>query len=122
MQNIILEEIENLNGILIATTNLTKNMDAAFERRFLYKIEFEKPDEETRMAIWHSLLSGISESDARSLASRFELSGGQIENIARKSTVHRVLFGGDPALEKLDKYCAEENLREHDQKKIGFVA
>lgn len=35
MQNIILEEIEKLDGILIATTNLTSNMDTAFERRFL---------------------------------------------------------------------------------------
>ena len=27
-------------GILIATTNLATNLDSAFERRFLYKIEF----------------------------------------------------------------------------------
>ena len=43
MQNIILQEIENLDGILIATTNLTSNLDRAFERRFLYKVEFHKP-------------------------------------------------------------------------------
>lgn len=42
--NIILQEIEQLDGILIATTNLPENMDKAFERRFLYKIQFEKPD------------------------------------------------------------------------------
>lgn len=38
IQNIILQEIEQLDGILIATTNLAENMDKAFERRFLYKI------------------------------------------------------------------------------------
>jgi SpoVK/Ycf46/Vps4 family AAA+-type ATPase len=27
----------------IATTNLTQNMDKVFERRFIYKIMFEKP-------------------------------------------------------------------------------
>ena len=43
MQNIILQEIEDLEGILIATTNLTSNLDSAFERRFLFKIEFHKP-------------------------------------------------------------------------------
>ena len=37
IQNIILQEIENLDGIMIATTNLQQNMDTAFERRFLYK-------------------------------------------------------------------------------------
>lgn len=38
MQNIILQEMENFEGILIATTNLAANFDKAFERRFLYKI------------------------------------------------------------------------------------
>ena len=33
MQNIILQEMENLEGIMIATTNLTGNLDTAFERR-----------------------------------------------------------------------------------------
>ncbi|MCQ2798259.1 MAG: ATP-binding protein, partial [Bacilli bacterium] len=40
LQNIILQEMETLDGIMIATTNLTNNLDSAFERRFLYKIEF----------------------------------------------------------------------------------
>ena len=51
MQNIILQEMENLDGIFIATTNLTENLDAAFERRFLYKINFTRPDKEARRAI-----------------------------------------------------------------------
>ena len=38
IQNIILQEMESLEGIMIATTNLTSNLDKAFERRFLYKI------------------------------------------------------------------------------------
>ena len=44
IQNIILQEMESLDGILIATTNLADNLDTAFERRFLYKIRFDKPD------------------------------------------------------------------------------
>ena len=43
IQNILLEELENFDGILFATTNLVENMDAAFERRFLFKVKFEKP-------------------------------------------------------------------------------
>lgn len=45
--------MENLNGILIATTNLQDNMDRAFERRFLYKIQFDRPDVQSRGKIWH---------------------------------------------------------------------
>ena len=42
IQNIILQEMESLEGIMIATTNLTGNLDKAFERRFLYKIQFSR--------------------------------------------------------------------------------
>ena len=58
IQNIILQEMETLNGIMIATTNLTQNLDKAFERRFLYKIKFEKPTVEARVLIWHSMNTG----------------------------------------------------------------
>ncbi|MDR2258295.1 MAG: ATP-binding protein, partial [Treponema sp.] len=77
MQNIILQELETLEGILIATTNLTKNMDKAFERRFLYRIEFEKPDPAARASIWRAMLEEIGNAGAKKLAARFELSGGQ---------------------------------------------
>ena len=56
MQNIFLEQIERFDGILIATTNLLDNIDAAFSRRFNYKIEFAKPDFEVRVKIWEKLL------------------------------------------------------------------
>lgn len=42
MQNIFLEQMENFNGVLIATTNLPDSMDSAFSRRFDHKIEFKK--------------------------------------------------------------------------------
>jgi hypothetical protein len=122
IQNIILQEIENLNGILIATTNLSNNMDNAFERRFLYKIEFEKPNAETRKSIWRSLIDGLSEEDAWVLSSRFDFSGGQIENISRKTAVHQVLYGKAPALENLIKFCNDECLNRDVMRKIGFAA
>lgn len=56
MQNIILQEMESLDGILIATTNLTDNLDKAFERRFLYKIKFDRPGTEAREHIWHTMI------------------------------------------------------------------
>jgi hypothetical protein len=122
IQNIILQEIENLNGIMIATTNLSGNMDPAFERRFLYKIEFEKPETETRKAIWLSLIPALSEKDTDSLASRFDFSGGQIENISRKFTVHQVLSGKIPSSEEVIKFCDEETIYKEGSRPIGFCA
>lgn len=69
IQNIILQEMETLEGIMIATTNLTTNLDKAFERRFLYKIRFDKPTVEARAKIWQAMLPRLSEKDARTLAS-----------------------------------------------------
>ena len=71
IQNIILQEMESLDGIMIATTNLQQNMDKAFERRFLYKIKFEKPTEEARTHIWHAMIPELSELDVHTLASKY---------------------------------------------------
>jgi hypothetical protein len=120
IQNIILQEIENLDGILIATTNMSRNMDAAFERRFLYKIEFEKPETETRKAIWLSLIPFLSDEDALALSSRFDFSGGQIENVARKFSIHQVLSGNNPSLKDMMRFCAGENISRKEAK-IGFA-
>jgi hypothetical protein len=120
LQNIILEEMEKFPGILIATTNLSQNMDKAFERRFLYKIEFEKPDLPVRQSIWQSLLSSLSNDDAKTLASRFDFSGGQIENVARKTITNYVLSGIESSFEHILSFCKEELLAKAGEKSIGF--
>ena len=121
MQNIILQEIEDLDGILIATTNLTSNLDKAFERRFIYKVEFHKPDTDVKTKIWLSMLKDISADDAHQLASHFDFSGGQIENIARKRTVDYILSGKFASLDEIEGYCRAELLNGKEHRCIGFV-
>ena len=121
MQNIILEEIEKLDGILIATTNLTCNMDSAFERRFLYKIEFEKPSMEAKSSIWKSMIAELTDEDAITLATKYDFSGGQIENIARKSVVDKILSGEALSIEALSRHCDSELIaRSNSHKPIGY--
>ena len=121
IQNIILEEMESIDGILIATTNLLTNLDPAFERRFIFKVEFKLPEKDSRAKIWKSMIPSLSEEDAVSLAERFTFSGGNIENIARKSTVEYVLSGNHPTLSSLETYCEEEILKRKEKRnKIGF--
>jgi SpoVK/Ycf46/Vps4 family AAA+-type ATPase len=117
MQNIILQEIEDLDGILIATTNLTSNLDKAFERRFLFKIEFHKPNTDVKAKIWRSMLKDISADDARQLASHFDFSGGQIENIARKRTIDYILSGKFATVDEIEKYCQAELLDNKKERK-----
>ena len=110
IQNIILEQMEKLQGILIATTNLEGNLDPAFERRFLFKIKFEKPNIEAKTLIWQDKLSQISESDAKILASEYDFSGGEIDNIVRKATMNEVLTGDGYSLDYLRELCSQERL------------
>ena len=122
IQNILLESMENLDGILIATTNLTCNLDSAFERRFLYKVEFHQPSTEAKMNIWKSFLPSLSEKNAFSLANSFDFSGGQIENIARKVMVNQLLYGTASDLDHIQELCTQETLSGNPQRKrtIGF--
>ncbi len=123
IQNIILQEMETLDGIMIATTNLQENLDTAFERRFLYKIKFDKPDAAVRAKIWQQMIPELTESDATTLAAAHDLSGGQIENVARKHAITTVLHGKqENPLQSLLEDCANERLANRQQRtKVGFA-
>lgn len=121
IQNIILQEMETLEGIMIATTNLTTNLDKAFERRFLYKIRFDKPTIESRSRIWQTMLVGLSDKDAQILAAQFDLSGGEIENIARKHTVNAILTGKESVdIQEIINSCNHEKIAQSTRQRIGF--
>ena len=123
IQNIILQEMESLEGIFIATTNLAQNMDKAFERRFLYKIKFTKPTLEARTAIWKSMIPSLSEEIAHALANKYDFSGGQIENIARHYAIDNILHGAKAGeLTTLTEHCDNERLEKDGiKRRIGFV-
>lgn len=121
MQNIILQEMETIDGIMIATTNLTNNLDAAFERRFLYKIEFPKPTPQESRHIWHAMLPELPDNEALALATQYCFSGGQIENIARKQMINRILCDKDGVdIAAIQEACNNELLHKRQTKAIGF--
>lgn len=122
MQNIILQELEDLEGILIATTNFSikDGFDPAMERRFLIKVAFDKPGTEIRAKIWQSMFTELSDTDATTLAAEYDFSGGLIENINRKATVDYILKGTQPSLDYLRDLCSKERLGTNTTGHIGF--
>ena len=121
LQNLILQEMEVLDGILIATTNLTENFDQAFERRFLYKILFKAPEVGVKAKIWKSMVDELSEDDATRLASDYGFTGGQIENISRKLDVDYILSGTAADMDKIISLCQAESIIKTDRgRRIGF--
>ena len=119
LQNILLQELESIEGILICTTNLHQNLDPAFERRFIYKVELEKPGEEVRSKIWASMMKGYTQEEYASLGRKYPFSGGQIENVVRKSTVDYILSGNRPVIDDIYKFCDEEIFKSK-VRKVGF--
>ena len=123
IQNILLQAMEDIDGIMIATTNLTCNLDSAFDRRFLYKVEFHQPSVEAKTHIWQSFIPDLADDDANVLARSYDFSGGQIENIARKVMVDHLLFGGTPDLNHIEELCSKEQIARNNtnsRKPIGF--
>lgn len=123
MQNVLLQELENFEGIFIATTNLVENLDAAFERRFLYKIKFEKPDAPTRFEIWKDKFTHFNNAHAlENLANYSNLSGGQIENIRKKTTIDKLLNEDFVLTENyLLQLAQAETLNNKERNQIGFI-
>jgi SpoVK/Ycf46/Vps4 family AAA+-type ATPase len=121
LQNILLEGLENFKGIFIATTNLIQNLDDAFDRRFIYKMKFSIPDLETSVKIWRKAFPYLSKEDCVRLASTFQFSGGQIDNIARKCEIEYLLSGEMVNLEMMEEFCEKEILIQAKRtNRIGF--
>ena len=53
----------------------------------------QKPSSKTRMGIWKSKFKTFSDSILQELSENYELSGGQIDNVAKKIEVDFLLNG-----------------------------
>ena len=124
MQNILLQQMEEFEGILFATTNLEDNFDSAFDRRFFDKVRFEQPDAEVRQKIWQSLMPTLPDKIASALSREHNFSGGQIENVVRKQTLNEILNGESADLyASMKELCKNEKLLgTKSRSRMGFGA
>lgn len=122
MQNILLQKLESFSGIFIATTNLTTNIDGAFDRRMLYKQRFDLPDENTRFSILKSAFPDFPVKLLQDISSKYNLSGGQIQNIRKKNVVDDILYEENHNItENILRYIEEETrFRSGIQTTIGY--
>ena len=119
MQNILLQALENFEGILLATTNLTVNLDKAFERRFTFRINFPKPDIKARQSIWKSKIPELSGKNAAILGEKFEITGGEIDIQVRQVILKKVLNKKVDLFEALVESCSKDH-GFSSKRKVGF--
>ena len=120
LQNILLEQLEQFQGIMIGTTNLTKNMDEAFERRFAMKFQFESPNETAKVSIWKSAIKGLRQQEAIALVKQYDFTPGEINNVARRFMVENLLGLEKSRLQTLQELCETEHYERNHTSNIGF--
>jgi SpoVK/Ycf46/Vps4 family AAA+-type ATPase len=122
VQNMLLQELEDFEGIFIATTNMLMNLDKAFDRRIIYKLKFEKPDKSTRLAILKQNFNEVNEDLLIKASADYSLTGGQIDNVNKRCLTEQLLFGTETSNpEKFIFYIEQEiNFRKNTSEKIGF--
>lgn len=108
----LLQQMEEHDGITIMATNLLQNIDQAFLRRINYIIHFPFPDKEARKLIWEGIFPEVLPLDSRVdfdfLARKFEISGGNIKNIALSAAFLAASEGTAVTMDHLVKSSIQE--------------
>lgn len=123
LKNIFLEQLEEFEGIVMATSNLTDNLDSAFERRFLYKVCLAKPAPETAAKIWNLYFQGLPKAEATRLSKDYDFSPGEISNIKRKYDIEKILGSKLSRTALIQSLCKNERIvtqRLQSGKTVGF--
>ncbi|HZR52270.1 MAG TPA: AAA family ATPase [Streptosporangiaceae bacterium] len=94
----LLQKMEEYEGVVVLATNLRNNMDDAFVRRLHAIVEFQLPGVADRRRIWEQIWPQATPRDAGLdldfLASRIEVAGGSIRNIALAGAFLAAADGG----------------------------
>ena len=87
--SLLLQCIEEYDGVALLATNNMAAIDAAFIRRFRFYLTFKEPDEKIRREIWESVFPKETplsdEVDLKELAHIFNFNGAIIKNVALQS-------------------------------------
>ncbi len=94
----LLQRMEEYEGLVILTSNLSQNMDDAFVRRMHFTVEFPYPEEEDRRRIWEIAFPAQAplspDIDLDLLSERYRLTGGNIRNVALTAAFLAARDGG----------------------------
>lgn len=134
--DIFLRELEKHKGIVVMTSNFSKNIDKAVDRRLDLSLQFPFPDEKARGKIWRTHTPDemplSEEVDFDRLAEKFEITGGQIKNAVINAARKAISVGKEKVCQKHFEYGAklemdsamEYSLHDEsrsDEKRMGYA-
>ena len=95
----LLQRIENYNGLVVLSTNLKRNIDEAFTRRFQSIIHFPIPKAKERLLLWQKTFSPHTRleegADLEKIATKYDLTGGSIVNVVQYCSLMAMKRGGN---------------------------
>ena len=108
----LLRRIEAFEGLAILTTNLSSKLEEDAVSRIDVIVEFPRPDEAAREAIWSKLLASVKLPqadglDVRHLARQYELSGAEILRCVRMAALLAATDDRKLDMELLQSVAAE---------------
>ena len=120
----LLQRMEAYRGLAILTTNLKSALDASFQRRLRFIVNFPFPDIGQREAIWQRSVPAAAPTDALDFGklARLNVTGGSIRNIALNAaflaadddaplTMRHLLAAAHAESAKLERPLAETETR-----------
>lgn len=112
----LLQRIERFDGTAILATNLKRNIDPAFIRRFQPVIRFDLPGPAERKRLWAPLLADADlfapDIDAGQLAKDFKLTGATITNVFKRALIETRQADDAVITEPLLRACIARELIE----------
>ncbi len=116
--NELLQQMENFDGIMVAATNFSKNLDQAAMRRFTFKLEFDYLDAAGKKTFFEKMFkTTLTEAEQAELATIPNLTPGDFR------TVRQELFYLGGEITNTDRLAAlrEESAVKKDGPKVATV-
>ena len=118
--NELLQQMENFNGVMVAATNFSKNLDTAVMRRFTFKLEFGYLDDEGKRIFFERMFkSKLADNELVELKALRNLAPGDFRTVRQE----QFYLGGEVSnadrLAALKEECALKKDGDHSAT-IGF--
>jgi ATPase family associated with various cellular activities (AAA) len=117
----LLQRIEDCPGVVILASNLKRNIDPAFARRFQTFVHFSMPDAEARLKLWEAAFAKVPNSAAAPLdfgptAREAELAGGSVINVLRSACLRAAHGGSTVTMEHIRTAIGRERAKDGELK------
>ena len=120
--NELLQQMENFDGVMVAATNFSKNLDAAVMRRFTFKLEFDYLDDGGKRLFFERMFkSKLADAEFEDLKALRNLAPGDFRTVRQE----QFYLGGEVTnadrIAALKEECALKKDGDHSAR-IGFAA